>query len=568
MTRAVLTLMFGVCMSTFSQAQKDLFAGYFRSPVDYDYTIAGNFCELRETHFHTGIDIKPAGNDRIYSIGEGYISRIKVEAGGYGNVLYIDHPEVGFTSVYAHLDDFSPVIAEAVRRKQLEEESFEVDFHPAAGQIKVARGDMIGFMGNTGYSFGKHLHFEIRETKSEKPVNPLVFGMRLRDNTPPVITSIAIHGLDPDSRKTADIRLPVGDTPGDVLDFPEPVVVDADHVGIAFQAFDKADGSHNKLNIFGAHLYVNDSLALGYHLDKVSFSQNRQVTGFVDFAVRQEEKKTFTLCYKLPGNTLDFLSRYGNAIIPVSPHTATRFRLEVEDYFKNRKTITFSVLQNPGYIKTPRPYCENWTEHGMAARLNEANLTLEIEKNSLFRGICPEIRRIIQEGSETKYIIQNESEPLKSGAVISISPEWPRPYMQDKAIIARTDNKGRKYNHGGQWKNGRMNVRIRQFGTYFIDYDTIAPEIRKLDFTTSVLSKKRFRFRVTDDLATSGPDVNDLTYKVWIDGRFVISPYSTKSTVLEVPLEEIGPGLHTLRITATDHSGNKAEFTSEFVKKQ
>ncbi len=562
-----LTILMTISVLPFLQGQKDLFSGYFRSPVDYDYTITGNFCELRETHFHTGIDIKPAGNDRIFSIGEGYISRIKVDAGGYGNVLYIDHPQAGFTSVYAHLDDFSPVISEVVRLRQLEEESYEVDFHPAPGQIRVVKGDMIGFMGNTGYSFGKHLHFEIRETKSEKPVNPLVFGMKLKDNIPPVITSVAIHGLDADHSKTADIRLAVGDTPGDVLDFPDPVLVDADYAGIAFQAYDKADGSNNKLNIFGVHLYVNDSLVFGYHLDKVSFSQNRQVTGFVDFAVRQEEKKTYSLCYKLPGNTLDFLSKYGNAIITLNPETNTRFRLELEDYFKNRKTITFSVRKNPSFIKTPRPYCENWVEQGTSQHFNEANLTLEIEKTSMYRGFCPEIGRITQEGYETRYRIHKTTEPLKSGAEIHLTPEYPKPLLASKAIVASVDDNGKKLNHGGRWKNGRLNVRIRQFGTYFIEYDTIAPEIRKLDFSTSIVSKRKFRFRVTDDMPTSGPEANDLSYKVWIDGKFVISPYSLKSKVLEIPLDDITAGDHTLKITATDHSGNTGVFTSSFVKK-
>lgn len=564
--RYPLSLVF-IILVTLGYSQNDLFTGYFRSPVEYDYTLAGNFCELRETHFHTGIDIKPAGNDRIYSIGEGYISRIKVEAGGYGNVLYIDHPNAGFTSVYAHLDEFAPVISELVKRRQLAEESFEVDFHPGPEQIRVARGEMIGFMGNTGYSFGKHLHFEIRETRTEKPVNPLVFGMKIRDNIAPTINSIAIHGLDADFAKVAETRLPVGDLEGDLLQFPDTLMLGADRIGIAFQAFDKADGSTNKLNIFGAHLYVDDNLVFTYHLDKVSFSQNRQVTGFVDYPVRFEEKKTYALCYRLPGNTLEFLSNNGDGIIPIEVASARRIKLVLEDYFKNRKTVTFSVRKNPSFIPTPRPYCQNWVQYQSPLKISEGNLTLELDKNSTYRGFCPEVRRITQEGYETKYIIHRESEPLRSGAEITLTPEYPKPGLAAKAIIAREDGKGKKYNHGGKWKNGRMEVRIRQFGTYFLDHDTIPPSITKLDFAATVVSKKAFRFRITDDLPVSGPDAEDITYKARIDGKFVISPYSSKTNVLVVPLENLSSGSHTLEITARDHSGNVNKFVATFVKK-
>ena len=185
----------------------------------------------------------------------------------------------------------------------------------------------------------------------------------------------------------------------------------------------------------------------------------------------------------------------------------------------------------------------------------------------MYRGFCPEIGRITQEGYETRYRIHKTTEPLKSGAEIHLTPEYPKPLLASKAIVASVDNNGKKLNHGGRWKNGRLNVRIRQFGTYFIDYDTIAPEIRKLDFSTSIVSKRKFRFRVTDDMPTSGPEANDLSYKVWIDGKFVISPYSLKSKVLEIPLDDITTGDHTLKITATDHSGNTGVFTSSFVKK-
>ena len=190
-----------------------LIPNYFRSPVDFTYNISGNFCELRETHFHAGIDIKPStsgSKDKIYSIGDGYISRIRVSAGGYGRAIYIDHPDVGYTSVYAHMDIFYDNIENQVKKYQMAQESFEVDFLPEPHVFPIKKGDVIGIMGNTGFSFGKHLHFEIRDTKTEKPINPFLFGMDVSDTSAPSFISLAVHGLDSELYKICDIRIPAG----------------------------------------------------------------------------------------------------------------------------------------------------------------------------------------------------------------------------------------------------------------------------------------------------------------------------------------------------------------------
>ncbi|MFZ1558412.1 MAG: M23 family metallopeptidase, partial [Saprospiraceae bacterium] len=295
-----------------------LIPNYFRSPVDFTYNISGNFCELRETHFHAGIDIKPStsgSKDKIYSIGDGYISRIRVSAGGYGRVIYIDHPDVGYTSVYAHMDIFYDNIENQVKKYQMAQESFEVDFLPEPHVFPIKKGDVIGIMGNTGFSFGKHLHFEIRDTKTEKPINPFLFGMDVSDTSAPSFISLAVHGLDSELYKICDIRIPAGTAENGIIKMVDPILVPAQSVGIAIHAIDKSDNSHNKLGIYGLHMYVDDTLKYSYHLDKVSFDQTRQIIGFYDYEVKKEENKTYALCYKYPGNNLEFLNKTGSGII-------------------------------------------------------------------------------------------------------------------------------------------------------------------------------------------------------------------------------------------------------------
>lgn len=219
----ILTLLSFACLASFSQI-RTLTDHYFVSPVDYNYRLSGNFCELRESHFHTGIDIKPSNNggqDKIFSIGDGFISRIKVSAGGYGNAIYVDHPEVGYTSVYAHLDKFNEIVEYTVKQYQTLQESYEIDFYPEPHLFPIKKKEYLGDMGNTGYSFGKHLHFEIRDTKTEKPINPFLFGMNVQDAISPSILSLAVHGLDKDFKKTFENRIAVGDAINQIIEISE-----------------------------------------------------------------------------------------------------------------------------------------------------------------------------------------------------------------------------------------------------------------------------------------------------------------------------------------------------------
>ena len=158
---------------------------YFSSPLDIDLILSGSFAELRNNHFHSGLDIKTQGREglKIYASASGYVSRIKISRYGYGKALYIKHPN-GYTSVYAHLQKFSPEIEAYVKKRQYQGETFELELFPKAGILKVLDRQLIAFSGNTGGSGGPHLHFEIRDNQ-ERPLNPLTFGFDIKDTTPP-----------------------------------------------------------------------------------------------------------------------------------------------------------------------------------------------------------------------------------------------------------------------------------------------------------------------------------------------------------------------------------------------
>lgn len=542
---------------------------YFGSPVDYDYKLAGNFCELRETHFHAGIDIKPSGkvkHDAIYSIADGYVSRIKISAGGYGIAVYIDHPEVGYTSVYAHLDALSDHLKYVVEQVQTAQESYEVDFLPSPAVLSVIKGEEIGKMGNTGYSFGQHLHFEIRDTKTEKPINPFHFGLKCDDEEVPILQSLSIHGLDPDFYKIWEKRIYLNQGLGNNISFSDPIDVPTWRAGIALQMFDKTSNTHNKQGIYSLHMYVDDSIAFNYHLDKISFDQSKYINGFYDNKVKKSERETFSLCYKFPGNDLEFLQKSGNGIIPVYLAQNRKVRIEVEDFYHNKRSIEFYLKRSENMIEQlSKDTSLISIKTGEEMVITKRNLALRFDKNSLFRNIYLSLQADTSTNRETKYKIHDVLEPIKDPIEISIRPENHNVNM-NKAIIIKTNERGTsKTNYGGTWKDGALTTKMREFGTYFLDFDTIAPTIRIVNFSPNAGKKPYFRFDVNENLHTKGDYVNDVKIKVFIDGQFVISPYSSKTNILEIPLTDLINGSHYLKIEAIDHSGNVAYFESGFT---
>lgn len=544
---------------------------YFRSPVEFPFKLSGNFCELRETHFHAGIDIKPSGNnkDKLYSIGDGYISRIRVSARGYGKAIYIDHPEVGYTSVYGHLDAFSEIIDSVARSYQLNQESFEIDYLLSPEILPIKKGEFIGYMGNSGHSFGKHLHFEIRETKSEKPINPFLFGITPQDDISPSLLSLSVHGLTPELYKLSENKVKLGAAVNNHIHISTPIVVPAWRAGIALQMYDKTKGSHNKQGIYGLHLYVDDSLVYSYHLNKLTFEQGRNVIGFYDYEVRKKQGSTFALCYKYPGNDLEFLNHTGTGVIPLYAARERKIRIEVEDFKKNKKVLTFSLLRSENMIAQSSPDSNSikiFVRDSIS--INDKNLTLHFRPESLFRNLNLKIKKEEVKGVETKYAIHQSYEPIKTPIPITLKPEYPIQDKMNKAIIVRTNGNGRKVNYGGTWLDDMISTKMVEFGTFFIDYDTIAPSIKSINFSPVAAKKSRFMFYVRDNFGTKGKTVEEIKIKVWIDDIFVISPYAAKSSILEIPIKQLSDGFHNLRIEVQDHSHNFSHFMAGFVVKK
>ena len=168
--------------------------GYFRWPLNNKPGIAANFGELRPNHYHMGLDCRTDQHENlpVVAAADGYIAKVTIDATGFGRSIRINHPN-GLTTLYAHLNDFNPALEKYVTDQQYKQQTWKIELDIPADLFPVKKGQFIAYSGNTGGSQGPHTHFEIRDTKTDKVLNPLLFGMPIPDNVPPQILRLCMY---------------------------------------------------------------------------------------------------------------------------------------------------------------------------------------------------------------------------------------------------------------------------------------------------------------------------------------------------------------------------------------
>ena len=270
---------------------------YFHAPVSHTLLLSGTFGELRPNHFHAGIDIKSSkgvAGDPVFAAADGYVSRIKVDESGYGNAVYINHPN-GYTTVYAHLDRFSDGLAVYVKKLQYQKKSFEVDLNPGHGEFQVLQGEQLGIMGNSGSSNGAHLHFEVRKTSTQKPVNPLLFGFKVADHVKPKMHSLKAYFLNDKLEERGSkefslkkIRNGHYRIKGDTL------TLAAWRAGFALKVYDHFDRVSNWNGIYSLKMYQDDLLVYDFDMEEFSFNESLYINAHCDYEERVTKKVTTT----------------------------------------------------------------------------------------------------------------------------------------------------------------------------------------------------------------------------------------------------------------------------------
>lgn len=564
-------IILGLSLAFSFTEKKEYPQDYFRSPVNTPIKLSGTFGELRPNHLHAGIDIKAYNGKTgqpILAVAEGYVSRVKVQSGGYGNVLYIAHPN-GYTSVYAHLGKFPKAVADYVEKEQYRRKKFEVDLYPPQGKFTFASGEKIGTLGLSGRSFGPHLHFEIRDTRTEKPINPLLFGIDVVDQVAPRLHDLKIYHLNDklETLKTQTFKPQKGGKgyriPGDTL------LIGAWRIGIGLKAFDHFKGTSNWNGVYAMEMFQDDELVYDFEMETFSFNESRYINAHLDYEEQVINKSYINRFYKLPGNRLSiYRNKTNDGVITLSKSKTSKITLVAHDLDGNKSTLEFWVRRNEVSPPDEKPY--NYLLHYDQENLiNNANLRLYLPKGTLYENIYFQYQTSSENSTgiySSVHHLHHSKIPIHRYFDLAIAPTNLPEELRSKAVIAFCDKNNEMQNCGGKWKDGKLSTKVRSLGDYCIITDTTPPTIKPVAFQRSMKGFSRMSFKIDDNLEAAGK-VDEFTYEATVDGQWVLFQFDAKKDLLTHYFDDrIGPGEHTLRLVVRDHSGNENIFERTFVR--
>ena len=519
-------------------------------PLDVPMSFSGTYGELRHDHFHSGVDWRVGGKvgDDIHAIKSGYVSRVSVSPWGYGNGLYITHPD-GTTSVYGHMLRFFDSLARRVEQEQYARESFSVNLTFGPDDFPVHQGDVVGQVGNTGSSAGPHLHMEIRDTEKDLTLNYISRGVyKPLDKMSPQFHRVAFYALDSrpvaDSWRIHNLKNPTAVR--DTLKLPRRSYV-------AVDATDRQEGTGAKLAVEEYRVWLDDTLLFSFKVGDMPFDAGRYIKSLIEYRESRGGGRDLVKSQVDPNNLLaDRVECHNDGLIILDDTAVHTVRIDAVDEHGNRATVRYKVRRDDGFQAPARDtsydttpwlwYMQNMVSDGdmtyylpAGALYNNINFTWKkMADADPSRGIVSEVWRI---GSPDI--------PLQVPGELEIAARIPEG-LEDKAYMA---NFGEKLTYAG--------VQVR-FGTYCVALDTVAPTVQFLGGKGEIVSGSTIRIRVRDN--ASG--VSDA--RVEIDGKWYLSMLRRDIVSLELKEDRIRRGKHEIKILVTDNCGNETCEIREF----
>lgn len=533
---------------------------HYFPPVDYEISLAGNFGEPRPNHFHGGIDVKTDGVEgkHIYAIADGYVSRITVGYYGFGNAVYVTHPD-GYTSVYCHLKSFSPRIKHLLRQWQYQHRSYIADVRLNALQCPVSQGQLIAVSGNTGSSQAPHLHMEIHDTYTWNMVDPLDFlADSVTDGMPPMAHGMMVY---PQQGEGVFCGGSSKQTYGFGSHNLSRKFTAWGKVGFGVWANDYMEITYNRYGVRETILTVDGREVFHSNVTDIPVNDNRMVNSWGDYEHYCRYGVWYLKSFIEPGNTLPILWADKNrGIVDFNQERDYHLMYTLRDFKGNSSFYTFTVRgvkQRLPQKHTAKPMLlmkwnktNTYVRPGMQLVIPYGLLGDDVE-------LQPAVRQIPGALSPA-YSYYHSSYPLFNWAEISIAATKKVPHP-DKLYIAC--NNGANHYNGGVYKDGWVTGRMRELGaTYTLAYDATAPAINPVG-QASWNSTKVIRIGLSD----AGSGIK--SYSATVDGKFVLFERVPKSPwvmcrLKETPLNPTGQ-LHTLRFTAVDNRDNQRVFTAK-----
>ena len=528
------------------------------SPLNIPLILSGTFGELRANHFHAGIDIKTNGKEgyQVISLDEGYVDRIRVGTTGYGKALYIKHPN-GLTTVYAHLMKFSPKIQSFVKSAQYKKETYEIQLFPKDDEIKVKAGEIIGLSGNTGGSSGPHLHFEIRNSKNQKTINPLYFLDDIKDDRKPSIRSFYIfnnNDINPEKMSRHQIKK-INDSV-----YRSENVYTIGKISFGLNMFDRQSLSYNRNGIYKVAIYKNDTLKFEYNFNELDFEDSKFINLLRDYKTKKEKGITIHRIIKHPESKKSFLSNeYNNGFFNIKNFNDYFFTLKISDHKGNNSYVEIKITgkkikdnfikKNGELIKTDQDYL---------IKLKDKEVIFK--KNTLFEDVYLNIK----ENNDTLYI-DKDIYPLRNPFEILYEINNNDSLLIRQSFISKLNSKGNPTYLITNKKDDKFQVKSSSLGTFFIAKDTLSPEIKPLNFYKGqwISKLKYLKIKVRDDFS------GIKKYKGYLNDKWILFEYEPKTNTLTYDFSDIifKKTKHNLKIYLEDNVGNKKVLKTMFYRK-
>ena len=501
---------------------------YFSSPLDIDLILSGSFAELRNNHFHSGLDIKTQGREglKIYASASGYVSRIKISRYGYGKALYIKHPN-GYTSVYAHLQKFSPVIEAYVKKRQYQGETFELELFPKAGTLKVLDRQLIAFSGNTGGSGGPHLHFEIRNTKSEHVINPMLFGISIPDSKLPTIQSLLGYPLSEDARinkqnNSHEISIKHMGNGKYIADR----ITASGTIGFGVHVFDRLDNAWNKNGIYSLEMLVNGKRHYYHDVSTFSFAESKYLNLLIDYSYYKRYKRRIQKTFKENKNELSiYKGLINNGKINIKSGFNYTIEIIAKDIIGNSSSLKIPVIGKKSNAVFKKQ--KDTTAYKIIAdnfqKFKKENITIAFPKNTFYQDIYLDFK--VDSGVAK---VHTPSIPLNKSYTLTFNVSKYTAQEKEQLYIVNTEYAKYPRYVNTRKKDTTFYTTTKTLGKYTLKMDTLKPDVKILyiDNKQWITSAKTLKVKVSD------VDSGIKNWRATIDDSWILMQYNHKKGVL------------------------------------
>jgi len=527
-------------------------------PLKIPLRYSGTYGELRPNHFHAGVDLKTQGREGfpVYAVEDGFLSRIKVETGSYGKVVYLDHPKLNKTTVYAHLNRFSPKIQNYIKGEQYLHQTYEIQRYLRPTQIPVKKGEIIGYSGNTGNSFGPHLHFEVRDRETEEPMNPLQFSLEATDNDPPTIQGLYLYeSEEPQVVTTFENRTMIAlKTVKERIHYSATDTISVQgYYSFGIQSFDRLDLSANKNGWYRLELKRNDSLISELTIDRFNFTENPLINRSIDYHFYETSNNRVLLTTKEASNPLGFFKNSPSTeLFKAEVGKIDYWKLTLSDYSGNTSSIDWTTKGVEGVKKLTIPFGNSTINQTVNNQLLEAQL-IAIE-NSIYS----------MEGLDFRLTgdtlsIEPKEVLVRNPLLLQIIPKEikQKPSWVSYAFFGQIGKKETKFIR--KVESDTLSVTLRNTGDFHFAYDSIAPVVTPRNFSSGQ-AINGYRYL---EIEAEDKETGIKSFEGYLDGQWVLFEHEPKQNRFTFDTSDILliPGVHTLEFEVEDLLGNKAKKT-------